>query len=149
VSEPSAAPAAAPSAGLQLVRLAAQFGKFGMVGVAGLVVDTAVLYACLALPGVGFYMARLPSFLAAATATWALNRAFTFKGARHEPLIRQWARFIAANALGGVINYVAYASCIASGEPFTVHPVLAVAVGSLAGMLFNFTASKALVFRDT
>ncbi len=87
-----------------LGRLAVQFGKFGVVGVIGLVVDTAVLYAGLAL-GLEFFAARVPSFFAAATATWALNRAFTFKGATTGPLHRQWAKFIAANAFGGVVNY--------------------------------------------
>ena len=39
------------------------------------------------------------------------------------------------------------AALIASGDPFTAHPALAVAAGSLAGLFFNFTASKKLVFR--
>ncbi|HYH23625.1 MAG TPA: GtrA family protein [Azospirillum sp.] len=139
--------------GPRLGRLAYQFGKFGLVGVIGMLVDSAVLYALLFGAGLetheewGFLIARIPSFLAAATATWALNRSFTFKGAHDEPLHRQWAKFIAANSLGGVINYLAYAGCIAFDEPFTTHPILAVAVGSLAGMVFNFTASKKMVFK--
>ncbi|WP_051341491.1 GtrA family protein [Azospirillum halopraeferens] len=135
-------------------RLARQFGAFGVVGVIGLAVDVAVLYAVLhglalhAYGDAGFLAARVPSFFAAATATWALNRAFTFRTARRDPLHRQWAKFIAANSVGGVVNYAAYAGCIAYGALFTAHPALAVAVGSLAGMLFNFTASKLLVFRE-
>lgn len=136
-----------------LTRLALQFGKFGLVGVAGLVVDTAVLYALLYGIGLerveewGFLAARVPSFLAAATATWALNRVFTFKEAARGSLHRQWAAFVAANAFGGVVNYAAYAGCIAYGEPFLSYPVLGVAIGSLAGMFFNFAASKKLVFK--
>ncbi|MCW2249450.1 putative flippase GtrA [Azospirillum fermentarium] len=137
-----------------LVRLAVQFGKFGLVGVAGLAVDTAVLYALLYGAGLervaegGFLLARVPSFLAAATATWALNRCFTFRHADHgRSLVRQWAAFVAANAFGGVVNYGAYAGCIAAGGVFLDHPVLAVAAGSLAGMFFNFAASKKLVFK--
>lgn len=137
-----------------LIHLAVQFGKFGLVGIAGLAVDTAVLYGLLYGAGLervaegGFLLARVPSFLAAATATWALNRIFTFRHADHgRSLIRQWAAFVAANSVGGVVNYGAYAGCIAVGEPFLTHPVLAVAVGSLAGMFFNFAASKKLVFK--
>lgn len=135
-------------------RLVRQVGAFGVVGVVGLAVDVAVLYAALHGLGLdahgdaGFLAARVPSFLAAVTTTWALNRAFTFRTARHEPLHRQWAKFFAANSIGGVVNYAAYAGCIAYGAAFTAHPVLAVAVGSLAGMVFNFTASKFLVFRE-
>jgi len=139
--------------GARLGGLAYQFGKFGLVGVVGMLVDSAVLYALLFGAGLetheewGFLVARIPSFLAAATATWVLNRSFTFRGAHDEPLHRQWAKFIAANSVGGVVNYIAYAGCIAFDEPFTTHPILAVAVGSLAGMVFNFTASKKMVFK--
>jgi len=128
-----------------LGRLAVQFGKFGAVGVIGLVVDTAVLYAGLAL-GLEFFAARIPSFFAAATATWALNRAFTFRGAADEPLHRQWAKFLAANAFGGVVNYAVSVGLEANFLMVETHPVLAVAAGSLSGMVFNFAASKHLVF---
>ncbi|MBP2227144.1 putative flippase GtrA [Azospirillum agricola] len=130
-----------------LGRLAVQFGKFGVVGIVGLLVDTIVLYGGLAL-GLEFFAARIPSFLAAATTTWALNRAFTFRGAADEPLHRQWAKFIAANAVGGVVNYAVSVGLEANVAMVEAHPVLAVAAGSLAGMLFNFAASKHLVFKD-
>ena len=45
------------------------------------------------------------------------------------------------------LNYAVYAALVASGDPFTAHPALAVAAGSLSGLFFNFTASKKLVFR--
>lgn len=127
--------------------IAVQFLKFGMVGVVGLVVDTAVLYALIYGAGLGPYTARVASFLAAATTTWALNRCFTFRGDHPEPIHHQWAKFIAANTFGGLVNYAVYAGLIASGDPFAAHPVLAVAAGSLAGMFFNFAASKKLVFK--
>jgi len=130
----------------RLGRLAVQFGKFGMVGVVGLLVDTAVLYLGL-WAGLEFFAARIPSFFAAATTTWALNRAFTFRHADHAPLHRQWAAFVAANALGGAVNYAVSVALEASVLVVETHPVLAVAAGSLAGMVFNFAASKRLVFK--
>nr|WP_295827311.1 GtrA family protein [uncultured Azospirillum sp.] len=130
----------------RLGRLGMQFAKFGVVGVIGLVVDTIVLYAGLAL-GLQFFAARVPSFFAAATATWALNRAFTFRGAASEPLHRQWAKFIAANAIGGVVNYGVSVGLESSVQTVAEHPFLAVAAGSIAGMFFNFAASKHLVFK--
>ncbi|RJF84376.1 GtrA family protein [Azospirillum cavernae] len=130
----------------RLGRLAVQFGKFGVVGVVGLLVDTAALYAGLAV-GLEFFAARIPSFFAAATVTWILNRAFTFKGAAAEPLHRQWAKFIAANAFGGVVNYGVSVGLEAGVDVVAAHPFLAVAAGSIAGMFFNFAASKHLVFK--
>jgi putative flippase GtrA len=126
-----------------------QLAKFGLVGVVGMVADTAVLYLCLYGAGMGFYLARVFSYLAAATVTWALNRSFTFRGDHDGRLHHQWARFLLVNAVGGAVNYAVYAALIASGSPFTDHPVLAVAAGALAGMFFNFTGSKKLVFRRT
>ncbi|PWC37065.1 GtrA family protein [Azospirillum sp. TSO22-1] len=130
----------------RLGRLGVQFGKFGMVGVVGLVVDTAVLYLGL-WAGLEFFAARIPSFFAAATTTWALNRAFTFRHADHAPLHRQWAAFIAANAVGGVVNYTVSVVLEAGVDVFDAYPFLAVAAGAIAGMFFNFAASKRLVFK--
>lgn len=129
-------------------RLAWQFGKFGMVGVVGLAVDTTVVYILLGVTGLPFFAARVPAFLAAATATFALNRAFTFRGAADEPLGRQWIRFIAANAFGGVVNYATSVGLTTAFVVVAIHPVLAIAAGSLAGMVFNFLASKHLVFKS-
>ena len=131
----------------RLGRLAVQFGKFGLVGIVGLGVDVAVLYLLMAETGLGPYGARLLSFLAAASTTWALNRTFTFRGAHNGTLLTQWARFIAANAFGGLINYGTFAVMVASLAAVAAHPVLGVAAGSIAGMFFNFAASKKLVFR--
>ena len=128
-------------------RLFIQFGKFGLVGVAGLLVDTAVLYAVIGATGVEFYIARILSFLAAATATWALNRRFTFRGAARQPLHREWAKFLAANSFGGVVNYAVSVGLVTALAVVAAHPFLAVAAGSLAGMCFNFAASKRLVFK--
>lgn len=129
-------------------RLLRQFGAFGVVGVIGFVVDVGVVWLCLRLGGLDPYAARAVSFLVAATTTWALNRAFTFRGARPEAAHRQWAKFLAANAMGGVVNYGVYAALVGGVAFFAAVPEAAVAVGSLSGMGFNFTASRALVFRN-
>ncbi len=140
-------------ASTRLGRLAVQFGKFGMVGLAGLAVDIAVLTLVMGGAGImggaglGPYAGRVVSFLAAATTTWALNRSFTFRGEHDGGPLRQWAKFIAANSVGGVINYLTYAALIAGTATVAAHPFLGVAAGSVAGMFFNFAASKKLVFR--
>ncbi len=131
----------------RLGRLAWQFGKFGIVGVIGFGVDTAVVYLLVFGVGLEFFAARVPAFFAAATATFALNRAFTFRGAVDEPLHRQWAKFIAANAFGGAVNYGVSVGLEAAIPVVEAHPILAVAAGSIAGMFLNFAASKHLVFK--
>ena len=125
----------------------AELIRFGIVGMIGLFVDIAVLYACIQIGGLGLYASRVVSYLAAATTTWGLNRVFTFTGNHVGKIHHQWARFVTVNAFGGIVNYAVYALLISAGDPFVTHPALAVAAGSLSGMFFNFTASKKLVFR--
>jgi putative flippase GtrA len=131
-----------------LFRLLRQFGSFGLVGVGGLLVDTALLYFSLHVLGAGFYLGRLLSWLGAATFTWYFNRVFTFaRGAAGASRVRQWASFLGANSLGGIVNYAVYAVMVAYSPTVREWPVLAVAAGSLAGMILNFGLSRRFVFR--
>jgi putative flippase GtrA len=123
----------------------AQFLKFGTVGTFGFLADTAVVYA---LRGwIGLYAAGMVSYLLVASANWALNRVWTFRGRGSGPAHRQWARFLVANLLGLVLNRGTYVVLIATIPLCAAEPVFAVAAGSLAGMLVNFTLSRQMVFR--
>jgi putative flippase GtrA len=126
-------------------RLAMEFLRFGVVGTIGFVVDSAVLYAGLAL-GLGLYSGRAVSYLAAATTTWALNRAWTFRGRGEAPMARQWALFVAVNLIGFACNYGTYAALVGSVAFAAQHPIVGVAAGSLAGMIGNFLLSRRFVF---
>lgn len=124
-----------------------QFLRFGVVGTAGFLMDAAVLTAMLAL-GAGPYGGRVVSYLAAATLTFALNRAWTFASAERAPVARQWGTFVALNLLGFAANYGTYAALIATVPLVATHPVLGVAAGSIAGMFINFAVSRRFVFRS-
>ena len=125
--------------------LAAEFLRFGVAGLAGLAVDTAVLLATLGA-GAGLYGGRVLSYLAAATTTWALNRAWTFRAAGRAPAGRQWALFLAVNLLGFAVNYGTYALMVAKLPLVADHPALGVAAGAVAGMAGNFLLSRRYVF---
>lgn len=125
-----------------------QFLRFGVVGTVGFVVDAAVLLAMLAL-GLGPYGGRVVSFLAAATTTFLLNRAWTFRAApRDSAMAAQWGRFVALNLVGFAANYGTYAAMIANLPMVAEYPVLGVAAGSIAGMFINFALSRRFVFRE-
>lgn len=126
----------------------AEFYRFGIVGVLGFVVDAIMLTLLLKTGIFGLYSARLFSFLAAATTTWAVNRRYTFVEAGKGPLLSQWTSFLAVNSVGGIVNYLVYALSVANVSLITNYPVLGVALGSLAGWVFNFSGSKKWVFRD-
>jgi putative flippase GtrA len=134
--------------GPRLGGLAREFLRFGTVGVAGFVVDTAVLYAMLGL-GAGLYGGRAVSYVVAATTTWALNRAWTFRHrAAGQEVHRQWALFLVVNLVGFALNYGTYALLVAYVPFVAEHPVVGVAAGAVAGMFANFFFSRQVVFRD-
>lgn len=149
---PPAAPAQPQSAAqawpARAWRLFVQAFKFGLVGVAGYVVDVAVLLGLVRL-GLDPYSARVPAFLAAASTTWFLNRIFTFRDAppASQGVARQWASFVVLMLPGLALNYGTYALLVAFSPLSREHLALPVAAGALAGMSANFLVAKRIIFR--
>ena len=123
-----------------------QFLRFAIVGAAGFVVDAGCLHLVVHGIGAGLYAGRLVSYLTAASFTWALNRRYTFRDRRDHQLTREWLRFLAANAAGGLINYTVYAVLVNAFEMVSIWPVIGVAAGSMAGLIANFILSRRWVF---
>lgn len=125
---------------------ARQFAVFSLIGVAAFLVDSGVLYALLPLVANKFAVARVISWSCAVSFTWALNYQLTFRfRARSLPL--SWLKYVFANLLGGAVNYGVSLASVALSAVARGHPIIAVGLGSLAGLLFNFLTSKAFVFR--
>ncbi len=128
------------------VALLAQFMQFGVVGVIGFVVDTAVVYA-LRAPA-GLYVGGAVAYVVAVTVTWWVNRVWTFRSTTDiGPMRRQWMRYAIVNIPGLFLNLGTYFALIAGSRLCAAYPVLAVAAGAVAGMFANFTLSRTLVFR--
>ncbi len=127
-------------------QLVAQLLKFGVVGGLGFVWDAATVYGLR--PLIGLTAAAIAAYLVAATMNWLLNRAWTFRGQGDDkPPLRQWLEFLAANIPGFAINRcVVFTLFWLSPLCFAV-PILALAPGSLAGMVANFLLSRHMVFR--
>jgi putative flippase GtrA len=128
-----------------------QFIRFGVVGAGGYVVDASVLFLMLHWAKLDPYSGRIVSYLAAATFTWVGNRYLTFADQRahlFHGIWREWLRFLAANAVGGLVNVGLYATLVRYAPPPVNNPFVAQLFGVLAGLVFNFTLSKRLVFRE-
>ena len=121
------------------------FLKFGCVGTLGFVVDTLVVYALRG--SIGLYGAGLASYAVAATCTWLCNRLWTFRGLGSGSAHRQWAKFLATNTFGLMLNRGTYALLVTFVPLCAQQPVFATAAGAIAGMFVNFGVSRALVFR--
>lgn len=127
-----------------------QFFSFALIGIAGFVCDTGVLYLLAYGLDVNLYAGRIFSYLSAATLAWWLNRRFTFTdvdgaGKQHDAFA-EWCRFALYNIVGAIINYSIYAALISLFMVFYKNPVLAVAIGTLFSVNVNFFLSKKYVF---
>lgn len=119
--------------------------RFGFVGVAGFVANAASVVVLATI--MNLYLTGFLSWIIAATVTWFLNRTWTFSGRTHGPFLRQWVRFLGANSFGLVLYYATYAAAITLIHWCAANPISAVAAGSIAGLIANFTLSRRLVFR--
>lgn len=121
--------------------------KFGVVGVSGFLVDT--FFVLLLKSYAGAYGARIISFSFAVITTWLLNRNITFKKAnRSDGLITEFSKYAVSMCIGGSANLICYSLIISSRPHTTENIIFATAIGSIAGLVFNFTLSKIFIFKE-
>lgn len=135
-----------------------QFGWFAAAGTLGFIVDASLLYATAGL--LGWYGARAFSFVGAATATWLINRRWTFRPplktsaattspATRTPLLQEYLQYLASMLGGAALNYGTYVAVLhyTNGAAIPYAPLLGVAAGSIAGLFANFLVTRYWVFR--
>ena len=115
-----------------------------MVGTFAYVVDTAFLY--LLAEFMPLVPARLIAFVIAVTTTFFLNMWLTFEGLIDQSLLRSYVKYVSANSVGGVINLIVSTLLLIQGLPILSLPLVAVAFGSLSGLIANYTLSKRFIF---
>ncbi len=120
---------------------------FALAGCAGFIVDATTVVLLRHWTGLDLVSAKGVGFSLAVTVTWALNRRFAFAQRAESPLFQEWLRYVWANGLGGLVNNGVYLVAVFGFEDLAQHPALAVALGSLAGMFFNYATSNWWVFR--
>ncbi|MDD9947141.1 MAG: glycosyltransferase family 2 protein [Myxococcales bacterium] len=122
-----------------------RFVQFGLIGASGVVVNLAVLTACLA---VGFpdTPALAAGIVVSVITNFLLNRRFTFSYARGGDMGKQFVGFALASAIGGAIQLAVSAGVLRS-QP-TMPPQVAALFGVAAGFLFNFAANRFVVFKE-
>jgi putative flippase GtrA len=123
---------------------------FGMIGGVGFLIDACILTFLSWSHEFDLYAARCISFCFATFITWWLNRSITFEveaaGTGSRP--REYARYVAVQVGGALINYGIFAIVISGFPIFRGWPFLPLAIGAAGGLLFNYQLSRAWVFRD-
>lgn len=121
--------------------------QFLVVGALGVLVNMAVL-TMLLLAGTGAQAAIAGGIAVSVVTNFLLNRRFTFSYARDRNPVTQFAGFVAASAIGMVVNYAVSILMLGSVLPGTRSSIyIASLTGIAAGMIFNFLGNRYLVFR--
>ncbi len=121
-----------------------QLLQFLVVGALGTLVNLAALTALLRV-GIPTNAAIALAIFLAMGFNFALNRRFSFAGARDGSWAHQFARFVAASSVGAVINYGTTLAMMK--YVIGPRPQLAALIGIAVGTLSNFVATRYLVFR--
>lgn len=122
------------------------FMHFGLVGFLGTAVNLAVL-TLLNWAGAPIRLSVALAILTAMVFNYFLNRWITFTEGPKGPIFRQLTAFIAACSVGAVVNYAVTLSVIANWSLAARVPQVASVIGILAGLTFNYLASRFWVFR--
>ena len=123
-----------------------QLTQFLLVGGLGTVVNLVVLTNLVAR-NVPTQVAVAAAILVAMCFNFVLNRRFSFSLARGGSWLRQFFAFVAASSVGALINYGT--TLFALGRGMGMRPQVAALLGIAAGTMFNFVASRYLVFRTS
>ncbi len=124
-----------------------QFIRFAAVGAAGFIVDLGVVLLLVQGAGVDPYLARAFAVFAAILFTWVMNRTFTFTVENSSTLKRELLLYFAVNMGGSVINYAVYSAFLWTvGGRLPMVLVISVGLGSLAGLMWNFSMSRRLIY---
>jgi putative flippase GtrA len=115
--------------------------RFGLVGTVGFIVDAAAFTALqvwLQAP----HTARLGAFLIAVSATFSLNKRFTFHGrTKSRPLVYFLGQLLSLGVNMAVFSAVIWHAVWLPGQYY-----LGLALGSIAAMYFNYQLSHRYAF---
>lgn len=115
--------------------------RFAGVGAVGFAVDAGILAGGLSV-GLPAWAARVPSFVLAVGATWALNRRLTFRTGA-VPTLREFGAYLAAMSVGLGVNYATYLAGLFAG----LSPLIALCVASGVALVVNFLAARRVLDR--
>jgi putative flippase GtrA len=121
--------------------------RFGVIGAVGFLLDAGVLTWLVRMHHWGLYEGRAVSFGLAVSATWRLNRRFTFAAQAGPDQHREYVRYFLTQSIGAAINLGVYVAIVYTVPAVGAWPVVPLAFGSGIAMLFNFLAARSFVFR--
>jgi putative flippase GtrA len=120
--------------------------RFAVIGGLGFLVDGGLLALLVYVFGGDPLWSRVWSFSAAVIATWSLNRRWTFRPRRDEPLAIEFARYLGSQGVGCAVNLVIYALALRL-LPYPLSlPMVALAGAAGVALVANYVLLRAFVF---
>ncbi len=120
--------------------------RFLVVGATGFFIDAFLFYLAIQWAELGVFLARLISFPIAMTATWALNRFWTFESGQTTAPRRQYVSYVYVQIFGVIINQSIFVVLVTVGGLWLSYPVLSLTVGSATSAVFTFFLLQKYVF---
>lgn len=125
-----------------------QIGRFAVIGAIGFVVDGGILTILNSLYAFDLLFSRLVSYPVAVTVTWYLNRHRTFSESKDQRAALEWGRYTAVNSIGALLNMSIFFSLVYRFKLMANMPLLPLLIAASIALIFNFLASKHIVFRE-
>jgi putative flippase GtrA len=122
---------------------------FVVVGTIGFLIDAGILTLLMTGFGLDHYSARAISFTVAVTFTWYMNRRWVFEKSTASMSGREYSSYLVVQVIGALINLTVFIAVIEIVPRLTSMPVIPLAVGAIAALLFNFSASSRFVFSES
>jgi dolichol-phosphate mannosyltransferase len=124
-----------------------QFLKFAITGGLGTVTNLFIFYLCVDLVKMREIPISIGCFMIAATQNYIINHKWSFRQKNYAEKLsfKQWLLFISGSLLGLAINIMVMSFIIKNFN--LTWKFIAQAYGIAAGMIFNFTVSKLVIFK--
>lgn len=121
--------------------LRSRFLSYFLFGSIAASLQVAMLIALVEIAGLNKTLGSTAAFYGAVVINYFLQRRFTFRSA--DPHWIAMPKFLGVSTLGAFINILAFSALLS-----IMHYVLAQCISLLLVFLFNFSMSKALVFKS-
>jgi putative flippase GtrA len=116
------------------------------VSLVGFVIDAILLTTSMG-SGLNAPASRLISLTWAMQATFVLNGLFVFRKLTLSGLPGQWARYMACNGVGNLVNYLIFVGLVATKAPLVSNHYVALCVAALTAWTINYSGARLWAFR--
>ena len=122
----------------------AKFLRFAVVGAIAAIIQFSILVALVELVRANELIANAIGFVFAASANYLMNRYFTFAGTSSHAGLGM-LKFAATSLIGLAINSLIFKAFLSAG----LYYMIAWALATGFTLIWNYTAARLIVFRDS